>query len=475
MESSIRIRNPRTGEVDYEVERMSAQEVADIARHLRKGQVGWAERSPEERVQVLLEWRDVLTARRDDVAQALYRDTGRMNESVLEVDGVIGSIERWSRVAPSWQGERESRGTSVPFLEVGAQDVPMPLVGIISPWNFPLLLSLIDAVPALFMGCAVAFKPSSVTPRFVEPLMETVKAVPELTSVLDCVMGDGRHTGTELIRQVDTVVFTGSTETGRKVGELAAEQLIPVFLELGGKDAVIVLGDADIDRTSAAVSWGGLVNAGQSCLSIERVYVDEAIFEPFVRRLSERAETLEFCSGEDPTQGQIGPIIEESQARLIQRQIDEAVAQGARVECGGKVEDIGGGLWCQPTVLTGVDHGMKVMSEETFGPVLGVMPFATEDEAVSLANDSRYGLSGAVFSASNERALTVARRMEAGAISINDCALTAFIHEGEKQSFKQSGVGGSRMGVASLRRFVRRKALIHNREQIWDPWWFAGN
>jgi acyl-CoA reductase-like NAD-dependent aldehyde dehydrogenase len=473
MDTLIRVRNPRTGEVDYELERMSAQEVGDIAGRLRKGQISWAERSPEERAKVLLEWGDALTARKDDIAEALFRDTGRMNESVLEVEGVVGSIEHWSRVAPSWQGEQQASDASVPFLEVGSQDVPIPLVGVVSPWNFPLLLSLIDAVPALFMGCAVAVKPSTVTPRFVEPLMETVDAVPKLASVLGYVMGDGRHTGSELIRQVDTVVFTGSTETGLKIGEQAAKRLIPVFLELGGKDAVIVLGDADIDRTSAAVSWGGMVNAGQSCLSIERVYVDEAIFEPFVRRLTERAEALEFCSGEDPTQGQIGPIIEEGQARLIEQQIDEALAQGARVECGGKVEDIGGGLWCQPTVLTGVDHGMKVMSEETFGPVLGVMPFAAEDEAVSLANDSRYGLSGAVFSASTERAHAVARRMEAGAISINDCALTAFIHEGEKQSFKQSGVGGSRMGVASLRRFVRRKALISNREQTWDPWWFA--
>jgi aldehyde dehydrogenase (NAD+) len=347
---------------------------------------------------------------------------------------------------------------------------PYPLVGAISPWNFPLLLGLIDAVPALAAGCAVLVKPSEVTPRFIAPLMRTITAVSGLAEVLAVTEGAG-ETGAAMVDLVDAVCFTGSVPTGRLVAAAAARAFIPAFLELGGKDPAVVLASADLDRAAAAVLWGGTANAGQSCQSIERVYVDASVYTEFVGRLVDRAKRLRLAW---PTtaDGEIGPIIDPEQARVIGRHLDDAAAKGAHIHCGGVLERHGGGWWCAPTVLTHVDHSMLIMTEETFGPVLPVMPFADVDEAVRLANDTTYGLSAAVLAGTTDEAMAVAGRLEAGAVSINDAALTAIIRDGEKHSVKASGLGGSRMGPASLRRFLRRQAMLINDRSEPDPWWF---
>jgi aldehyde dehydrogenase (NAD+) len=341
---------------------------------------------------------------------------------------------------------------------------------VISPWNFPLLLGLIDAVPALAAGCAVLVKPSEVTPRFIAPLMRTVRAVPELAEVL-CVVEGAGDIGEALVGLVDAICFTGSVPTGRAVGAAAARAFIPAFLELGGKDAAIVLADADLDRATSAVVWGGTANAGQACQSIERIYVDTSVFNVFVAQLVTKARRLRLAWPR-PEDGEIGPLIDADQAQVIQRHLQDAAAKGAVALCGGELLRHGGGWWCPPTVLTGVDHSMAVMTEETFGPVLPVMPFTDIDEAIRLANDTCYGLSAAVLAGTVDDALAVARRLEAGAVSINDAALTAIVRDGEKHSFKASGLGGSRLGPASLRRFVRRQAFLINHGRGADPWWY---
>jgi acyl-CoA reductase-like NAD-dependent aldehyde dehydrogenase len=331
-------------------------------------------------------------------------------------------------------------------------------VGVISPWNFPLTLSLIDAIPALLAGCAVLVKPSEVTPRFVVPLAGSIAAVPELAAVLDFVAGDGR-TGAELVRLVDAVCFTGSVRTGRLVARAAADRFVPAFLELGGKDPVIVTGSADLELATDVVLRASVLNSGQACQSLERVYVQDTIYEPFVRRLVEKASAVPITHP-DPHAGVIGPMIFHDQADVIAAQLDDAVHRGARVLCGGRVEIHDGGRWVRPTVVVDVDHGMKLMTEETFGPVMPVMKFRTLDEAVALANDGIYGLSAAVIAGTLEEAEAIAGRLEAGAVSLNDGSLTAAMHEAEKHSFKCSGLGGSRMGPAGLTRFLRKKAII---------------
>jgi acyl-CoA reductase-like NAD-dependent aldehyde dehydrogenase len=461
----IEVRNPRTGTNDYSFEPPTPDELVSIASRLRDAQAGWEARGLDARVAAMLRWRETLLARRKDLVAALLADTGRITESELEVDAILRAIDRWCALAPELLADPEPRPASIPIVTVRQGTRPYPLVGVISPWNFPLLLSLIDAIPALVAGCTVIVKPSEIAPRFVEPLRETIGDLP-----LAYVQGAG-ETGAALVDLVDCVCFTGSVPTGRAVGAQAMRRFIPAFLELGGKDPAVVLASADLDRASSAILWGGTANAGQSCLSIERVYVEQPVFGDFVEMLAEKARGVRLAAPA-PTDGEMGPIIAAKQIAVISDHLSEALARGAKALTGGEVEVIGGGSYIRPTVLTGADHSMRVMSEETFGPILPVMPAANAEEAVHLANDTTFGLSAAVFAGSASEAIAVGRRISAGGISINDAALTALVHDGEKNSFKDSGLGGSRMGPAALRRFGRRQAFLIASPDAPDPWWY---
>ncbi|NWF61936.1 MAG: aldehyde dehydrogenase family protein [Fischerella sp.] len=469
MSKPIEIRNPRTGKYDYVIIPPPPKLLIQQCNRLRRAQQSWLRLGLEGRIEALQQWKQAIISGRDKLTEALVADTGRLSISVMEIDSFLSSIDRWCKLAPKLLEETEKE-TAVPFIKLEQTAVPYPLVGVISPWNFPLLLSTIDTIPALLAGCAVIVKPSEITPRFMAPLLATINAIPQLRDILSFVEGGG-ETGAAIVQNVDLVCFTGSVATGRKVGEAAAKRFIPAFLELGGKDPAIVLASADLELATSAILWGSVVNTGQSCLAIERIYVANFIFEQFVERLVAKAERLQLAY---PTveSGEIGPIIAERQAAIISDHLLDALEKGAVVHCGGKVEDSGGGWWCRPTVLTQVNHEMKVMTEETFGPIMPVMPFSTPEEAINLANDTIYGLSAAVFAQDETKALAVAQRIDAGAISINDAALTALIHEGEKNSFKFSGLGGSRMGPAAITRFMRKKAFLIKTKSIADPWWF---
>ncbi|MHC5760543.1 aldehyde dehydrogenase family protein [Nostoc sp.] len=468
MTKPIEVRNPRTGKFDYVIIPPPPKLVVQQCKRTRRAQVRWQQLGLEGRIEALQQWKEAILSGRDRLTEALVNDTGRLSTSVLEIDSFLSSIDRWCRLAPELLQE-SAKNTAIPFIVLQQTSVPYPLVGVISPWNFPLLLSTIDTIPALLAGCAVIVKPSEITPRFVAPLLTALNAVPKLHDVLTFVEGAGA-TGSTLIENVDLVCFTGSVATGRKVAQTAAKQFIPAFLELGGKDPAIVLESANLELATSAILWGSVVNTGQSCLSIERIYVADSIFEKFYHQLVAKAHRLQLAY---PTveSGEIGPIIAEKQAAIISNHLLDAVEKGAVIHSGGVIEDLGGGWWCRPTVLTQVNHSMKVMTEETFGPIMPVMPFSTVEEAVSLANDSIYGLSAAVF-ASETEALEVAYQIDAGAISINDAALTAIMHEGEKNAFKFSGMGGSRMGAAALKRFMRKKAILIKTNATNDPWWF---
>jgi succinate-semialdehyde dehydrogenase / glutarate-semialdehyde dehydrogenase len=265
-----------------------------------------------------------------------------------------------------------------------------------------------------------------------------------------------------LIDVVDVVCFTGSVATGRKVAVQAAGRLIPAFLELGGKDPLIITETADLARAITAALRGSVLSTGQACQSIERIYVARAIYTDFVVGLTEAAKEVRF-NQPDIKEGEIGPIIFPRQAEILADQIADALAKGAHLLTGGTIEHHLGGLWLAPTILIDVDHSMKVMNEETFGPIMPIMAFDSIDDAVALANDTIYGLSAGVIAGTLEEAETIGRRLDAGGISLNDAALTSQFYEAEKHSFKESGLGGSRMGPAGFQRFCRRKALIANR------------
>lgn len=454
----IKARNPRTGLADYEFTPPTEAELAARCRSLREAQPSWNSAGLAHRAAVLRQFADALEAHQDAIVKALAVDTGRVAISTGELVAAVRNIRRWCERAPRIAVTEERESSVVPGLRIGHQLVPYTLVGVISPWNFPLALSLIDAVPALLAGCAVMIKPSEVTPRFVEPFVAALRAVPALAGVMDMVAG-GRETGAALVGKVDAICFTGSVATGRKVAVAAAEHFIPAFLELGGKDPAIVLASADLAQAADAILRGAAMATGQVCLSIERIYVDQSVHDRFVALLVHRAQRLRF-NYPDISQGELGPMIFEKQADIVDEHIEDALSKGAVLRCGGKTQNLGGGRYAPATVLTHVNHSMKVMTEETFGPVMPVMAFRTVAEAVQLANDTVYGLSGAVFAGTLEEARAVAERVNAGGMSLNDACLTRETYEAEKNSFGYSGTGGSRHGDAGLLRFYRRKALL---------------
>ena len=464
MNETLSVRNPRTGEMDHTLEATSPEEIARIAAELKSNQADWNEAGLSARIDVLRRFSGALDTHRGDIVQALSADTGRVAIAKQEVDGLQRSIDRWCKAAPSIVEERERRSEALPHIAIQQRHEPYPLVGAISPWNFPLLLSFIDVTPALLAGCAAMIKPSEVTPRFAEPVTAAINDVAELSKVLRFVPGDGR-TGAELIDHVDAVAFTGSVATGKKVAAAAAAAFIPAFLELGGKDPAVILAGSDLERASTAILRASVAATGQACQSLERVYVNRAQHDEFVTLLADKARATPL-SYPDANRGIVGPLIFARQAEIIESHLSDAVEKGATVVTGGTVTERDGGLWIEPTVLTNVDHSMRVMTEETFGPIMPVMAFDEEAEAIRLANESEYGLSAAVFGQTEDDALRVAERLAAGGISVNDAGLTTMIFEEQKSAFNLSGMGPSRMGPSGLLRFFRHKALFLNRGDV---------
>jgi len=454
----MKVRNPRTGENDYELIEDTPEMVQRKTKEIRFAQKTWQNQTIDERVAVLQKWLGSFIEFQTEIAEQLAIDTARKRISRVETTGIIGLMQAWSyRASQLYKPPAERPSASVNTVQIGQQWIPYGLVGVISPWNFPLLLALIDTIPALLAGCGVLLKPSEVTPRFMDGLEKSIVAVPELAGVLKLVRG-GAEAGKAVVNNVDAICFTGSVPTGKKIGAACAERFIPAFLELGGKDPAIVLEDADLSVATDAILRSCVGATGQACQSLERIYVDEKIYDAFVDEIVKKTTSVTLTT--NPNEGQMGPLIFEKQAEKIQEQIDDAIAKGAKILTGGKVEKINGGLWCSPTVLINVDHTMDVMVEETFGPLIPIMPFCTEEQAIALANDSVFGLSASVFSKDRKKAVEIASQIEAGAISINDGSLTNKVYDAEKNSFKESGINGSRMGDAGFLRFFRKKALL---------------
>ncbi|KAA1244938.1 aldehyde dehydrogenase family protein [Aquimarina sp. RZ0] len=454
----MKIRNPRTGLYDYELIEDTSKTIKQKGQDSRMAQKQWSGLGVKKRVAVLRNWMKTLKEFQNEIIDQLSIDTARKKIAAIEMDGIIGLLQGWCYRAPQLLSSPEQRkSATVSTVMVQQQWIPYEVVGVISPWNFPLLLALIDVVPALLAGSSVLLKPSEVTPRFMDGLEKSIQAVPELASVLKLVRG-GADAGKSVVENVDAICFTGSVPTGKKIGAVCAERFIPAFLELGGKDPAIVLEDADIDIATDAVLRSAAGATGQACQSLERIYVAETIFDEFVKKITQKAAVVTLTI--NPEKGQMGPLIFDKQAKKIDDQIDDAIAKGAEVLTGGKVENINGGLWCRPTVLINVTHDMKVMTEETFGPVIPIMSFTTEQEAITLVNDSIYGLSASVFSKDIDNAVNISSQIEAGAISINDGSLTNKVFDAEKNSFKESGINASRMGDAGFLRFFRKKALL---------------
>jgi acyl-CoA reductase-like NAD-dependent aldehyde dehydrogenase len=438
----------------------SADHVAQVVSGLRAAQVAWEHSGVEARVRWLRAYRDWLLDNTDRLNRILQSETGKpWAEAGFELPSVINVMNYYADRAPALLANRRPRAHSL--LTAGKRQLlvhrPYAVVGNITPWNFPLALSLMDVVPALLAGCAAVVKPSEVTPLAVRAAVAgwaEIGAPP----VLACVTGRG-PTGAAVVDTVDYVQFTGSTRTGRLIAHAAAERLVPCSLELGGKDAMIVLADADLERAANAAVWGGFANAGQMCTSVERVYVEAPAYDEFVGLVADRTRALRVGADADAHACDVGPLVTSSQVEIVERHVEQALSSGAKALVGGSRS---AGSYFEPTVLVDVDHSMDCIREETFGPTLPIMKVADADEAVRLANESPYGLSGSVFSKDISRGEAVARRIDSGAICVNDALMNYSALELPMGGAKASGLG-TRHGAHGIQKYCQQQAILVSR------------
>jgi len=464
---SLEVRRPADGGLLGEVPVAGPEEVREGVRRCRRVQAGWASLAPRDRLRRLEALHRVVGDRLDEVASTIQEETGKPISEVAVVLDLLDfyrkealSVLRPGKVSTGWLGLAGKKAR--------VEREPYGVVGVISPWNYPFILTMDPVVTALVGGNGAVVKPSEATPLtglHVEDLAREAGFPDDLVHV---VTGDGR-TGAALAGAgVDRLVFIGSAATGRKVMEEAARTLTPVTLELGGKDPALVLDDADLERAARGVVFGGFYNAGQTCISTERVFVVDAVYDDFVERVLDQVERLRAGSAGE---GDVGPMTLPGQLEVVEAQVADAEARGARIAAGGARTDPASNVY-RPTVLLEVDADMRVMREETFGPVLPVARVLDEEEAVAEANRSGYGLFASVWTGDRERGLRVARRLRAGGVSVNDTLSHYAAPALPMGGVGESGFGRTR-GLEGLREMTRTRTLLVDRFG-WsgDPWWF---
>jgi acyl-CoA reductase-like NAD-dependent aldehyde dehydrogenase len=466
MPGDIAVENPATGEVIAHVPELTAGRVAELVRAARAAQPAWEALGYEGRARTLRRAQKWVVDNVDRVIETIVSETGKAYEDALVAEVMYGAnaLGFWAKRAPSYLADERIRSRS-PLLQ-GKKMVlryrPIGLVGVIGPWNYPLTNSFGDCVPALAAGNAVILKPSEITPLTSLLLLEGLRESGLPDGVMAIATGGGA-TGAALVDEVDMVMFTGSEATGRQVLARAAQTLTPVSLELGGKDPLIVLADADLERAANHAVYYAMLNTGQTCISIERVYVEAPVHDAFVAKVTEKARALRNDRPAGPGTIDVGSMTFPPQVEIVERHVQDALDKGAQVLVGGTRGHAGeGGYWFEPTVLVGVDHTMACMREETFGPTLPIMKVADAEEAIRLANDSPYGLGASVFSKDAARGEAVARRIDAGAVCINDALVNYSALELPMGGVKSSGLG-SRHGAGGIRKYTQQQSLLISR------------
>jgi acyl-CoA reductase-like NAD-dependent aldehyde dehydrogenase len=460
----IRVENPATGELVAAVPKVAPDAVPGLVARARAAQPAWEALGFEGRGRILRRAQKWVVDNSDRIARTIVSETGKTYDDALmaEIGYAAGAFGFWAKHAPRFLADEKVR-TSSPFL-VGRRLVvryrPLGVVGVIGPWNYPLTNSFGDCIPALAAGNSTVLKPSQSTPLTSLLLADALRECGMPEDVYLVATGDGAA-GEALIDEVDMIMFTGSTATGKRVLERAARTLTPVSLELGGKDPMIVLADADLERASNSAVYASMQNGGQTCVSIERVYVEAPIYDDFVERVAAKVSALRQGVPDGPGSVDVGAMTFAPQLDIVSRHVEEARKAGARVLTGGRATEDGGRFYA-PTVLADVDHSMSCMTEETFGPTVAIMRVRDADEAVRLANDSPYGLSASVFGRDVARAEDVARRVEAGAVCVNDAQLNYFALELPMGGWKESGMG-SRHGAPGIRKYCRQQSLLITR------------
>jgi acyl-CoA reductase-like NAD-dependent aldehyde dehydrogenase len=468
--------NPATGEVLGELDSAGPTEVRAAVARAHAAQLEWDAWGIHNRVKVMRRFQQILLAHKTDIARRITQEAGKplvealLTEVLVVLDATRFLIENAFAIL---REEKLTHGNLAMKTKSGRiLREPYGVVGIISPWNYPFSIPATEALAALVAGNAVVLKPSELTPLIALELQALLREAGVPDDIFQALPGDG-ETGAALVRsEISKLIFTGSVTTGRRIAQVAAERLLPVVLELGGKDPMIVLEDADIDVASSGAVWGAFMNAGQTCLSVERCYVHQSLYSVFLEACAEKVRKLRVGNGMDPA-SEIGPMIHERQVRVVETQIEDAKQRGARVLVGGtRLRELGPTFFA-PTVLADVDHSMRVMQEETFGPVLPVTPFREETEAVRRANDSDFGLAASIWTRDRARGERLARQINAGTVMVNDAVSCFSISEAPHGGVKASGLGRTH-GRWGLEEMARVKYVDSDRlPRMKKIWWFG--
>ncbi len=468
--------NPATGEVLLEFVCASKDDVNAAVARAKAAQPEWQALGVKRRIRILRKFQELLHEHKSEVAQLVTQEAGKpLGEALLTEVFVVLDAARFclGSVYAFLRPQKVPHGSPIMKTKAGwLLREPHGVIGIISPWNYPLSTPATESVAALVTGNAVVLKPSELTPLVGLKLAELFYAAGVPRDIFQVVIGDGA-TGAALVdAAIDKIVFTGSVATGHRIAEAAAPRFLPTVLELGGKDPMLVLEDADLDTASSAAVWGAFMNAGQTCLSVERCYVHRSLYPQFVEACVKKTRELHVGNGADGTT-EMGPMISERQLRIVESHVEDARSAGARVLTGGKrLAEIGANFYA-PTVLADVTHKMRVVTEETFGPVLPIMAFETEDEAIRLANDSIYGLAASVWTKDRTRGKAVACRINAGTVMVNDLLSGFAISEAPHGGFRDSGIGRTH-GRLGMDEMVRVKYVDSDRlPRMKKLWWYG--
>ena len=467
---AVAVENPATGETITTVPVLGPDDVAALASRAREAQPRWHALGFEGRARVLRHAQKWMLDNADRIIDVVVSETGKTHEDaqLADLSYTVSALGFWAEEAPRYLAdERVPSWNNNNLIAVGKKLVvryaPLGVVGVIGPWNYPIANSFGDCIPALAAGNSVILKPSEVTPLSSLLMAQMMAECGLPDGAFQVATGDG-STGQALVANVDCVMFTGSTKTGKAVLHAAADALIPCFLELGGKDPMLVCADADLDRAANGAAFYSMNNGGQVCISVERCYVEAPVYDEFVAKVADNVRMLRQGRPEGIGTVDVGAVTFPPQLETVGEPVRDAVSKGARVLVGGHASH-GPGRFYEPTVLVDVDHSMKIMREETFGPTLPIMKVADVEEGIRLANDSPYGLQASVWTRDVERGEEVARRIEAGVVCVNDAQVNYTALNLPMGGWKASGLG-TRHGAGGIRKYCKVQSLLVTRRGL---------
>jgi len=467
--------DPSTGEEIGRVPLLDASGVAAAVARARAAQPAWARLSYRDRARFILRAREIVLEQLDEIAKLISRETGKPVTEAIAME-IVPTLDLMHYFADHTKQLLKRKRVGLGQYNYMARTSyivykPLGVVGIISPWNFPWATPLDEVVMALMAGNAVVVKPSELTPLTALKIADVFKQAQLPDGLLEVVTGDG-STGAALVESgVNKIMFTGSVNTGKRVAEAAAKHLTPVVLELGGKDPMIVFEDANLENAARAAIWGAFCNSGQACASIERCYVHQSIADKFVELVIKETKLLKQ---DKPSTGDIdvGAMTNKEQLEIVEDHVRDAIEHGAEVRAGGHRLNNSQGWFHEPTVVTNVDHSMKLMRDETFGPVLPIMTFQTDEEAVRLANDSIYGLTASVFTGNLDRGKRIAEQLDAGTVMVNEVVYTHAVAQTPWGGVKQSGYGRTHGSLGLLELVSAQHIHVNAMPGLADVWWF---